>query len=77
MATNSNLLNFNEALAYLQSKGHPLSSWGMRKEVKNFPDRFGACRRNPLATRGRGGRFFFPKEALDKYTSLQETFVRK
>lgn len=79
MHNNPEFLTFNEAYAYLkEEKGHfALTPWSMRKELKNFPERYGAVRRNPLAKRGRGGRFFFTKAALDKYTSLEETFVRK
>jgi hypothetical protein len=65
------LLSFNQALAYLQKLGHPLKAHSMRKEVKNFPERFGAMRRNQLAKRGRGGAYFFTKDNLDKYRSLE------
>jgi len=74
---NPTAMGFSDALAYLQMKGHPLTAWAMRKEVQQFPERFGAMRRNPLSKRGRGGRYYFFKENLDKYTSLQETFHRK
>lgn len=71
------LLDFGQALAYLIRLGHPLRAHSMRKELRDFPERFGAFRRNPLTRRGRGGKFFFTKQNLDKYTSLQETFLRK
>jgi hypothetical protein len=64
------MMDFYQALRYLQSKGHKVKENDLRKEVHNFPERFGAMRRNPLSTRGRGGKFYFPKSALDLYTSL-------
>lgn len=62
-------MDFAAALAYLQGKGHPITHYSFRKELRHFPERFGAVRRNPLRKRGRGGKFYFYKTWLDKYKS--------
>jgi hypothetical protein len=63
--------DFKGALAYLQAKGHKINMHDFRKEVKFHPERFpGMFRRNSLAKRGRGGKYYFMKWGLDQYQSL-------
>jgi len=61
-------MGFKDALSYLRKRYPKLSAWSLRNEVRNFPERFGAMRRNPIKKRGRGGRFTFTKAALDRYS---------
>lgn len=63
-------LDFNQALAFLRHQGHPLTPWSFRREVQRFPERFKAFRRNSLKVRGKGGKLYFYKSNLEKYTSL-------